>query len=232
MLRSFPQDQKRRIVRTLDSETLIHGGYAGDMLGTDTKLAIDFMAEGVADGEVLLRSMLDYRDHTVAALPSALETALRNSDWTGDESNAIFSDFEFFAKLRMREQELDEVCALVGEEVGRQLEAARAPERRNDVAVVIKLSDSKFHPARAVPLHPLLVLRTLKTGKRPCAPVVGITVIIGGKNRPLDVRWGGDENGVWAPKNALSHGSWLRMSSVGTALRVRVMLMRNVRAVS
>lgn len=142
VLRNLPQDQKRRIVTTLDVETLIHTGYAGDVLGTDTKLASDLLAEGVVDGEVLLRSMSGYRDHTVVALAPALlaaqvapqrivAEALGRSSWTGDESNAILSDLEFFAKLRERQPELDEVCALAAEELGRQLEAARAREKQD-----------------------------------------------------------------------------------------------------
>lgn len=142
VLRNLPQDQKRRIVTTLDAETLIHSGYAGDVLATDTKLASDLLAEGVVDGEVLLRSMSGYRDHTVGALAPALlaaqvapqrivAEALGNSSWTGDESNAILSDLEFFAKLRERQPELDEVCALAAEELSRQLEDARAKEKQD-----------------------------------------------------------------------------------------------------
>lgn len=142
VLRNLPQDQKRRIVTTLDAETLIQSGYAGDVLGTDTKLASDLLAEGVVNGEVLLRSMSGYRDHTVGALAPALlaaqvapqrivAEALGNSSWTGDESNAILSDLEFFAKLRERQPELDEVCALAAEELSRQLEDARAKEKRD-----------------------------------------------------------------------------------------------------
>jgi hypothetical protein len=142
VLRNLPQDQKRRIVTTLDAETLIHSGYAGDVLGTDTKLVSDLLAEGVIDGEVLLRSMSGYRDHTVVALAPALiaaqvaphrivAVALRRSNWTGDESNAILSDLEFFAELRKRQPELDEVCALAADELGRKLEAARAREKQD-----------------------------------------------------------------------------------------------------
>ncbi|NVM96169.1 hypothetical protein G6034_14915 [Arthrobacter sp. AETb3-4] len=141
VLRNLPQDQKRRIVTTLDAETLIHSGYAGDVLGTDTKLARDLLAEGVVDGEVLLRTMSGYRDHTVIALAPALmaaqvspqrivAAALGNSSGTGDESDAILGDLEFFAKLREQQSELDEVCALASEVLGRQLEAARAREKQ------------------------------------------------------------------------------------------------------
>jgi hypothetical protein len=142
VLRNLPQDQKRRIVTALDAETLIHSGYAGDVLGTDTKLVSDLLAEGVIDGEVLLRSMSGYRDHTVVALAPALmaaqvaphrivAVALRRSNWTGDESKAILSDLEFFAELRKRQPELDEVCALAADELGRKLEAARAREKQD-----------------------------------------------------------------------------------------------------
>lgn len=141
VLRNLPQDQKRRIVTTLDAETLIHSGYAGDVLGTDTKLASDLLAEGVVDGEVLLRTMSGYRDHTVIALAPALmaaqvspqrivAAALGNSSWTGDESDSILSDLEFFAKLREQQSELDEVCAWASEVLGTQLEAARAREKQ------------------------------------------------------------------------------------------------------
>ncbi|WP_449373076.1 hypothetical protein [Arthrobacter psychrolactophilus] len=141
VFRNLPQDQKRRIVTTLDSETLIHSGYAGDVLGTDMKLASDLLAEGFIDGEVLLRSMSGYRDHTVAALAPALmaaqvaphrivAAALGNRSGNGDESNAILSDLEFFAKLRKQLPELDEVCALAAEELGRELEAALAKEKQ------------------------------------------------------------------------------------------------------
>ncbi|WP_411734208.1 hypothetical protein [Paeniglutamicibacter sp.] len=141
VLRSLPQDQKRRIVTTLDAETLIRSGCAGDVLGTDTKLAIELLDGGVVDGEVLLRSMSGYRDHTVVALAPALvaarvaprrivAAALGNSNWTGNESNSILSDLEFFAKLRKQQSELDEVCALAAEELGRQLEAALAKEKQ------------------------------------------------------------------------------------------------------
>lgn len=141
VLRNLPQDQKRRIVTTLDAERLIHSGYAGDVLGTDTKLASDLLADGVVDGEVLLRTMSGYRDHTVIALAPALKAAqvspqrivaaaLGNSSWTGDESDAILSDLEFFAKLLEQQPELDEVCALASEVLGRQLEAARAKEKQ------------------------------------------------------------------------------------------------------
>jgi len=142
VLRNLPQDQKRRIVTTLDAETLLHSGYAGDVLGSDGELASDLLSEGVVDGEVLLRSMSGYRDHTVAALAPALvaaqvppqrivANALRGGNWTGDESDAILSDLEFFANLRKRQPELDEVCALAAEELGRQLEAARAREKQD-----------------------------------------------------------------------------------------------------
>ncbi|MHA7306853.1 ATP-binding protein [Arthrobacter sp. TMN-49] len=142
VLRNLPQDQKRRIVTTLDAETLIHSGYAGAVLGTDTKLAMDLLAECAVDGEVLLRSMSGYRDHTVVALAPALMAAqvaphrivaeaLRNRSGTGDESNAILSDFEFFAKLRKQLPELDEVCVLASEILGRELEAARVREKQD-----------------------------------------------------------------------------------------------------
>lgn len=141
-LRNLPQDQKRRIITTLHAETLIHSGYAGDVLGPDTKLANDLLAEGVVDGEVLLRSMSGYRDHTVGALAPALlaaqvapqrivAAALISSSWTGDESNAILGDLEFFAKLGERQPELKEVCALAAEELGGQLEAAREREKQD-----------------------------------------------------------------------------------------------------
>ncbi|WP_343317547.1 ATP-binding protein [Arthrobacter sp. TMP15] len=141
VLRNLPQDQKRRIVTTLGAETLIHSGYAGDVLGTDTKLASDLLAEDVVDGEDLLRMMSGYRDHSVIALAPALmaaqvspqrivAAALGNSSWTGDESDAILSDLEFFAKLREQQPELDEVCALASEVLGRQLEAAHAREKQ------------------------------------------------------------------------------------------------------
>lgn len=142
VLRNLPQAQKRRIVTTLDAETLIQSGYAGDVLGTDAKLASDLLAEGVVAGEVLLRSLSGYRDHTVEALAPALlaaqiapqrivDEALGNRNWSGDESNAILSDLEFFAKLSNRQPELDEVCTLAAEELGRQLEATRAREKQD-----------------------------------------------------------------------------------------------------
>lgn len=142
VLRSLPQDQKRRIVTTLDSETLIHSGYAGDVLGSDPKLARDLLADGIVNGEVLLRAMTGYRDHTVVSLAPALMAAqvtprrivaqaLRRSEWTGDESNAILSDLEFFAKLRTEQPELDEVCALATEQLTKNLEAARASEKQD-----------------------------------------------------------------------------------------------------
>lgn len=142
VLRSLPEDQKRRIITTLDAETLIHSGYAGDVLGSDTKLASDLLAEGVVNGEVLLRSMSGYRDRTVVALAPALiaaqvaphrivAEALRRSEWTGDESNAILSDLEFFAKLREQQPELDEVSALATEKLDRNLKVALAKEKQD-----------------------------------------------------------------------------------------------------
>lgn len=142
VLRNLPQYQKRRIVTALDAETLIQSGHAGDVLGTDPKLPSDLLAEGVVDGEVLLRSMSGYRDHTVGALAPALlaaqiaphrivTEALGNRSWTGDESNAIWIDLEFFAMLRERQPELDGVCALAIEQLGRQLEDARAREKQD-----------------------------------------------------------------------------------------------------
>ncbi|MFJ4170294.1 ATP-binding protein [Paenarthrobacter sp. NPDC089714] len=142
VLRNLPEAQKRQVVTTLGAETLIQSGYAGDVLGTHAKLASDLLAEGVVDGEVLLRSLSGYRDHTVEALAPALLTAqiapqrivdeaLGNRSWSGDESNAILSDLEFFAKLNKRQPELGEVCTLAAEELGRQLEATRAREKRD-----------------------------------------------------------------------------------------------------
>ena len=142
VLRNLPQDQKRRIVTTLDAGILIQSGYAGDVLGTDAKLASDLLAEGVVDGEVLLRSLSGYRDHTVGALAPALLAAqiapqrivdetLGNRSWSGNESNAILSDLDFFTKLSMRQPELVEVCTLAAEELVSQLEAARAKEKQD-----------------------------------------------------------------------------------------------------
>lgn len=142
VLRNLPRAQKRRVATTLDSETLIQSGYAGDVLGTDAKLASDLLAEGVVDGEVLLRSLSGYRDHTVETLAPALldaqiapkrivDTALGNRSWSGEESDAILGDLEFFAKLSKRQPELDEVCTLAAEELDRQLEATRAKEKQD-----------------------------------------------------------------------------------------------------
>lgn len=144
VLRTLPRDQKRRIVTSLGTETLISSGYAEDVLGTDAELAMDLLAEGTVDGPALLRSMSGYCDHTVEALAPALivaqvspdriiAKALSRRGWIGAESGAILKDLEFFAELVERRPELADMCALAAERLGKELEAARANEEHDRV---------------------------------------------------------------------------------------------------
>lgn len=140
VLRHLPHDQKRRIVTTLDPETLVHSGYAADVLGNDPELPMTLLAEGLVDGEVLLKSMSGYRDHTVEALTPSLvaaqiapqrivAAALANRSWSGTESKAILNDLDFFEKLSKKDPELDEVCAMAARVLNKDLDEALAREK-------------------------------------------------------------------------------------------------------
>lgn len=140
LLRSLPRQEKRRVCVEVPAMTLVNGGYAPDLLGSDEELAAELLKDGVVDVNTLLCSLSGYRDFTVEGLAPVLLTAgvaperiaercLSIRETVGSVAASIRSDIGFFADLAGKRPELTAVCQAATARLEIDLDNALAEER-------------------------------------------------------------------------------------------------------